>query len=168
MKSKQGMHFAMVDACISNIIKEKETPQSVICSLNLVKRCSQQFIDKDIEKEEPVKKRMKQEHSEKLGKLKVKQEIKEEYIEQTDDVLIKNEAEEEEEEGKNGPCDNSLSEKTYKEPILETNPPSASYPHVTFSQPVDVKTRVSEDETSGQKLPSEYTPYESPTHQPYN
>ena len=75
MKSKQGMHFAMVDACISNIIKEKETPRSVISSLNLVKRCSQQFIDDDIGKEEPKKKKMKQEYSEKPRKLNLKQEI---------------------------------------------------------------------------------------------
>ena len=95
MKSKQRMHFAMVDACISNMIKEKETPQSLITSLNLLKRCSQQFIDEDIEKEEPLKKRMKKEYEAKPKK----QEIKEEYFELCDDVLVKNE--EEEEEAKN-------------------------------------------------------------------
>ena len=144
MKSKQGMHFAMVDACISNIIKEKETPKSVICSLNLVKRCSKQFIDEDIEKEEPLKKRMKQESSEKLGKQNLKQEIKEEYFEQTDDVLVKNEAEEEEEEeeksiiSSNGPCDKSLSVNPSKGPILDTNQTSESDPCVTFRQPCGI------------------------------
>ena len=92
MKSKQRMHFAMVDACISNMIKEKETPQSLISSLNLLKRCSQQFSDEDIEKEEPLKKRMKKDNKE----MPKKQEIKEEYLEQCDDVFIKKKEEEEE------------------------------------------------------------------------
>ena len=96
MKSKQRMHFAMVDAFISNMIKEKETPRSLISSLNLLKRCSQQFIDEDTEKEEPLKKRMKKE-------------VKEEYFEQSDHVLVKNEEEEE-------------VQSPTEEPILDTNP----------------------------------------------
>ena len=88
----------MVDACISNMIKEKETPRSLISSLNLLKRCSRQFIEEDVEKEEPSKKRIKKEHSEKPGKQNLKQEIKEEYFEQSDDVFVKNEEEEEEED----------------------------------------------------------------------
>ena len=116
MKSKQRMHFAMVDAFISNMIKEKETPQSTICSLNLLKRCSQQFIDEDTEKEEPSKKKMKKEYSEKPRKQRLKQEIKEEYFEQSGDVRIKNEedkeAEAEEEAQSTSPA---------IEPILDTN-----------------------------------------------
>merc|ERR550532_1561753 len=98
MKSKQRMHLAMVDTFISNMIKEKETPRSLISSLNLLKRCSQQFIDEDTEKEEPSKKRMKKEYSEKPRKQRLKQEIKEEYFEQSDDVHVKNEEDEEAEE----------------------------------------------------------------------
>jgi len=138
-KSKQRMHFAMVDACISNMIKEKETPQSLISSLNLLKRCSQQFIEEDSEKEEPLKKRMKKESSEEPEK----QEIKEEYFEQFDDVLVKNEEEEEEEEeeygqstSSNGPSNNSTSANPTEESILDAN--------LTFERnpcpPVEAKT----------------------------
>jgi len=108
MKSKQRMHFAMVDAFISNMIKEKETPRSLISSLNLLKRCSQQFIDEDTEKEEPLKKRMKKEHSESPTKQRLKQEVKEEYFEQSDDILVN-----EEEEEVHSPTE---------DPILDTNP----------------------------------------------
>ena len=155
MKSKQRMHFAMVDACISNIIKEKETPRSLISSLNLLKRCSQQFIDEDVEKEEPSKKRMKKEHLEKPRKANPKQEIKEEYFEQTDEVLVKTEEEEEEEEGRgkisNGLCNKSLSGTPSEKPILDTSQSFESDPSFTFSQPVEVKTLVSEDGTSNQQ-----------------
>ena len=94
MKSKQRMHCAMMDAFITNIIKEDETPRSVIYSLNLLKRCSWQFVD---EETEPLKKRMKQEqeYAEKPGNENLKEEIKGEYIEHVDDILIKEEKEDE-------------------------------------------------------------------------
>ena len=136
----------MVDACISNMIKEKETPQSLITSLNLLKRCSQQFIDEDIEKEEPLKKRMKKDYKEKPKK----QEIKEEYFEQCDDVPVKNEKEEEEEATSiisNDPSDNSLSASPTEEPIWDTNPTFDSDPSPLL---VETKTQDSENGMSSQ------------------
>ena len=89
------MHFAMVDAGLDNIIQETETPESVKSSLNLLKRCSQQFLNEDTENEEPPKKIAKIEITpSKTEKPCIKYEPKQEYMEQVEDIQMKVEKEE--------------------------------------------------------------------------
>ena len=95
MRSKQRMHFAMVDAGLDNIIQETETPEWVKSSLKVLKRCSQQFLDENAEIEEPPKKIAKIESTpSKTEKLCIKDEPKQEYMEQVEDIKMKIEKEE--------------------------------------------------------------------------
>ena len=95
MRSKQRMHFAMVDAGLDNIIQETETPESVKSSLKMLKRCSQQFLNEDAKNEEPPKKIAKIESTpSKTEKPCIKDEPKQEYMEQVEDIQMKIEKEE--------------------------------------------------------------------------
>ena len=95
MRSKQRMHFAMVDAGLDNIIQETETPESVKSSLKVLKRCSQQFLNEDAEIEEPPKKIAKIESTPlKTETPCIKNDPKQEYMEQVEDIQMKVEKEE--------------------------------------------------------------------------
>ena len=97
MRSKQRMHFAMVDAGLDNIIQETETPESVKSSLKVLKRCSRQFLDEDTEIEEPPKKIAKIESTPSKTEAEkpcIKYEPKQEYMEQVEDIQMKIEKEE--------------------------------------------------------------------------
>ena len=96
VRSKQRMHFAMVDACLNNMIQEKETPELLKSSLNLLKRCSQQFLDEDTEKEKPPKKIAKLECPKTKNRTPhIKDEPKQEYMELVENVQMKKEEDDE-------------------------------------------------------------------------
>ena len=77
------------------MIQEKETPELLKSSLNLLKRCSQQFLDEETEEPEPPKKIAKIESTpSKTKKPCIKDEPKQEYMEQVGKNQVKIEEEE--------------------------------------------------------------------------